>query len=497
MSSSDDESSIITLDRRDCNINQSVDVTNDITLSEGSMVHLRIKRIETVSYRLNLIDSVFWTEVENSNKYIIIALSLFFFVSSAAASTPYLIYGFDVPGVIWILLCVIRSLIYFTVFSGYSLYWSCISAHLSTPYISLSQRISGLFVARVLVSCLFSVTYALMYSVKWYEMDSAIIRDVTVPLFFIMWLSVFYTVIDKHLSFNVNIDGLSTSSVQSRKRASLLSSIKVMEKYINSSQENCKTIFNQIKTNPTLSLLFASVSSKGFGNEEERLSQYEEVSYDNCLNFRTNIVNVFLGVCIIPLTLSLMEDYGHSFALVLKNGNQTNPLPISEDSFLWLISWLSSTLSFLYIIATYPIPHKYARKRCTMPKLSTLSAFVVNVPFMFCAAVLASVRINSSYSIFGKMAARFQIPYNLGLPLIWLGVMIVFCVDYLASMKIISCAFKKHMTLISKALCLCTNFANTNKHLMAYQLRMYTKNIKTIVRNCDEDTLDDLFAELL
>lgn len=405
---------------------------------------------------------------------------------SAAAALPYLWYSSGLPESVWVLTCIMRFITYFLVFSGYWLY--LVLGH----SFGIPGDTGAMYWLRAAAGLLFSSVYTFMYCVKWYIAASSSV--ISVLLFSASWFYVFYSVVDKHLSGSVSRSGVDSSRATQKKRECLLRSIKHAEQHIASSPEHSQLIHDLVRSGAgNISCLFAS-TIMSHAHSEERMSVYEERGYDPCSKVRVCVINVFLGVCLVCLSLSMIEDYGYPLAMLLKGENATAPLPIDETSFLAIICLFSAFLSAMYISATYPIPHKYVAKRCSLDRLKS---FLLNVPTMLLAGVIASVRMNSSYSMFGTIAGRCFIPERIGLTFVWSGMMIVFAVDFWACMKITSCALKKHATIAS----LIATSLLPGKHslhwLRVYSLRKHFKRAKCAVRNCDEGMVEKLFDALL
>ena len=87
---------------------------------------------------------------------------------------------------------------------------------------------------------------------------------------------------------------------------------------------------------------------------------------------------------------------------------------------------------------------------------------------MFLAGVLGSIRMNSSYEIFGRVVARQDLPDSLGLAVIWIGMMLVFAIDFLASLRVISVALQKHAECIA---CLALTFL-PDEHCLSHRFRL-------------------------
>ena len=432
---------------------------------------------------------------------------------SSLSAVPYLTYSGEAPEEYKQGICITRYIIYLSIFCSYWLYLTVNLIHSSRYGLIRHMKISWQYVGRQVFNVLFSSTYTILYAVKWVSVADIDLPILSIPCFCASWFLVYYSVIDKHLSSSISTSGSSTSNVHSRKRRMLLSSIKYTENNLRVS--NLTHYIAVLRKSKNLSLLFSCHSVKALGlPSEERLVIYERDWHSGMSEICSDVVNGLLGFSLIALTLSLLEDYGHAVKLVVHQ----------EEVFLWVITLASLFLGTMYLIATRPIHHKTLRKIlgslyniCSL-KYCTLStvrantlAVVKRLPLMIAAGLVASLRVNASYIIFGRLTGRFDVPYTLGITLIWSGILITFYIDYGACLKIVSCSVKMLLTLVSLVLhrilpdTLCGtadseagSVVSTVKNVVVgYSVRWYTKYAKWLVRNCDEEMLDSLFEEFM
>lgn len=426
----------------------------------------------------------------------ILLLVLFFFLSitvSALGALPYLTYSGEAPESIKEGICITRYIIYLIIFSSH---WLYVSTDLILRYrfsIMRSMYINWSFIARQVLDNLFTITYTMLYAVKWIALENIPQTNVSIPCFCISWILVYYSIIDKHLSSSISASGSPSSNLSSRKRRMLLKSVKNTEKMlsVSSVKERENYICNLIEEK-NLSLFFSSHVCKGISLSEERLVTYEKYWHDGLSEILSDIVNGMLGFSLIPLTLALLEDYGAAVKLIVND----------EDVFLWVLTIASLLLGILYLIATRPIHHKTCRVLTSMPTKSCFFSSLMKLPVMAAAVSIGSLRVNMSFMIFGRLTGRFMLPFGLSQALIWSGIIIVFYIDYGTCLKILSCSFKMLFTLLS--LVLHRIFEATGypcklvKYLVTgYTIRWYTKYAKWLVRNCDEDLLDSIFENIL
>ena len=448
--------------------------------------------VSAPAYKVSAINEEVWNRW-NIHPIFSVVIALIVLCCSVVASFPYLSYSTDLSESVWLVMCVTRSVMYAVVFSGY---W--VHPVIYRPVRCTTRDVSLAYIFRVVMSALFAVVYTFLYSVKWYTAD-VIIRDVSVPLFSVLWLCIFYSVIDKHLSNSISVSGIPGSRLCARKRRSMLDSIGDAEKRVACEPEECTRVYDIVHgSGATIEMLFAQEDVFGYDNivtVDDRLLQSEERVYDPCRATRAGAVNVFLGVCLVPLSLAMMEDYGYPLAVMIKDGNKTEPLPISVGAFLSIETALSCCLSVMYTVAVYPIAHKYAGVRCSIQNFKT---FIFKLPITLLAGVLASVRMNSSYSIFGHIAARCSVPLSLEPFFVWTCVSFVFLIDFLACVKVLSCALKRWVSILAKIVpdkFLCVGCLTHTSQV--YKLRPYFKKMKQLVRDCDEETVCELFDAVM
>jgi hypothetical protein len=422
---------------------------------------------------------------------------------SSFASLPYLAcHDHIVLGSTMIKLCSMRMLAYFLIFSVYWIYYINILFSGWKP-----GSITIISSIKHLICFLFSVTYSILYSIKWLEIEGVMFWKFTIPLFSISWFLNYYSIIDKQ----VGSFGSSTGSLNSKRRNALITNVKNIEALCYESEITSITIANEIIAMPCASLLMARLTRANFCNiEEEKLEIYDSINFDFSSSARTNIVNIFLGISLVALSISMIEDYGYSLKSILKTTN--------ENIFLWVAIISCCSLAIMYMIATYPIHHKTAKtifnaflffksERCVI-----LKKFIYRIPFSIISILIASVRMNASYSIFGRIAAKFQFPYCIGMSFIWVSTILVFMIDYGACMKSISWSSKKAVSIVCYIIF--SRFARTNKSrdignnisllqkairgfLSKYFIRYHTKRLKRIIRTCNDEELFELSKYLI
>jgi len=380
-------------------------------------------------------------------------------VVAVFSSFPYLAYSFGLPEAIWLLVCVLREIIYFFIFF----------AHWASLLLTIRRENDGMrcvtrcnfsFAARKILAVTFAGTYTFLYGAKWFTVHNIILQEVSMALFTLSWFHVFYCMIDKQLNTDVDDEEI---------RGNLLRRIRTLEREVSRNPMRSAEVLAMMDTEDNIEMLLEFEP----GTDEYRCG----ASGTDC----------FLGICLLPLAASLMEDYGYSIAMLLKLGNETIPLPISETDFLWLMTCLSLCFAMMYLIAVRRIPRRW-NGECNW------TGITCSLVISFCAGVLASIRLDASYAIFGRITARLLVPEPLAATVIWLGTILVFGIDFLASAKIISSTRKKMMTLLAHG---AERFLGTGgekdwiiRWFGIYLIKHRTKHLKRVIRTTDVVTLE-------
>jgi hypothetical protein len=409
------------------------------------------------------------------------------------SSFPYATYYERITYVEWVFFCLIRTAIFAFVFS--SQWIGSIFDYMYRHKYSSSTLPSG--IARHLTCTLFATLYSLLYSIKWIELNDVLLWQVSIALFTISWFNVFYNVINCRLGSSITI---STTSAKIRIRRVLLSCIKIAENIARDSRSSCDSIFLHFDKRCNIEILIAKQVNSMFyitNGQLDKLDMYEENVYDTCREVRNSFVNMFVGFSLIPLTLSVLEDYGYSLYKLCSDIKCAN-------AFEWLSFILCSLLSMLYMVATYDIHHNNMKKlalvfRSKQDMIAAVKSLVVQAVPLSCACIIGTTRFNASYAIFGKIAAKFGMPYSIGLTFIYSMLSIVFIIDTAACYKIICRSYKKLLSILCMPLVPYSNiFPDIIKtYIRYYSLRYYYKRLKWFLRNCEETTLYILYDKLL
>ena len=279
---------------------------------------------------------------------------------SLFASFPYLAYSFGLPEPVWLLTCALRQIMYFVIFSGYWL-------HLLIDPPRMCRDVRG-----VIYSTLFAGVYTILYAIKWYTVPKIILREVSVALFVISWFHVFFTMV-----------------CQRAKKESIW---KDTMRKARLSDHNSLEIYRRLR-----------------GEKVDVAESLEmRLSTDRSSSIPLALAG-FFGLATVPLTLSLVEDYGYSINLALKLGNESSSLPMSEEAFLWTVGSTMGVFAVMYSSMVLRVACKYAEKaRNAQLRCAMMWRSIACIPLIFLAGVLGSIRMNSSYEILGRVVARSE-----------------------------------------------------------------------------------------
>lgn len=427
-------------------------------------------------------------KVSPPNALITLAILVCSFTVGVIASFPYATYETNITQVEMVFFCIIRSCVFAFVFSSQ---WVITIYKLLVRH---EYKSNNLGFIRYSLCCVFASLYAIMYTIKWVEMDNILIRKGSVPLFALSWFNVFYNLIDMRL---ISCMSFSSTSAKMRMRKVLLSCIKIAECITKKSRESCCKVFSHFENIHTIELLVAKqVNSMFYQSKTDVLNVYEEDKYDRCADLRKCFINVCIGFSLVPLFLSIMEDYGYSLFRLCTSENL-------EIAYYWMTACFCLILSVLYIVATYDIHHRNMTKvwtafRSKQDMIEAIKNMVFQTIPLMGACIIGTTRVNSSYAIFGKIAAKFDMPISVGLTFIYAMLTIVFIIDAAASYKIICRSYKGLLSIISLSISPwnCTLPGIISSFIKRYTLRYNYKRLKRFIRNCNDATVSAIYEDL-
>lgn len=407
------------------------------------------------------------------------------------AAFPYATYHAWITSIEWIFFCVIRATVFACVFTSQWVFTIFDIVH--RP----KQTIRSCTIMRHIVCTLFAALYSVLYAIKWMELDNIILWQLTIGLFTISWFNVFYGVINYRLGSSTVFMSTSTNL---RVRSIILSCIKAAERIAWKSADDCNSIMYHLKHDKHIGVFIAKQSNSLFYTyplSGDKLEMYENAVYDMYASTRTSFIDLFVGLSLVPLTLALLEDYGYSLYKMCHTLH-------CVDTFDWVVFICTSILAILYTIATYDIHHNNARKCSSICQTKQdmiggiKKLFVQSFP-LACACIVGTTRLNSSYSIFGRIAGKFDMPYSIGLPFIYTMIGVVFIIDTAAAYKIVCRSYKKMISILILPIISWSSYlpSSINHIVQYYYLRYYYKRLKWYVKNCDEQMICVLQEHLL
>jgi hypothetical protein len=294
---------------------------------------------------------------------------------------------------------------------------------------------------------------------------------------------------DRHLSSRS-----AASSTDLRRKKMLLYAIRQQEIACWRVTDFSTLIHDSLLSDKSISVLVCKhqdAELRSTADEEVRLSIYENESYEPHERRISSLVDLVIGFSFLPLTLSMVEDYGYPLSRLMRN----------EGVFLVLIFIFCVTLSCLYLLSTYPIYHGMMNKGMDLirdPREAILS-FCRRSPLFVLSSIVALSRTNASYSIFGSIIGRMEVPEGMGLTLVWFGVITVAVVDFSATLKIASRAVKYiwMIALMELGRWTETGIGWIDSEIRRSVVRHHSKRLKRCIRNSDEYDLSCFVGQLL
>ena len=464
------------------------DENSEIVLAyEGNYI------IAPILNKLDYIDPWFENEIEYP-WYLLIFISLFSAACATISVFPYTVYESFLPDLQFKTLCVARSLSFGIIFFN-----AWIEMHISfykyfyldtfEPLEDLKRKTN---IPQIAISVLFVFLYSGLYAWKWFIEDVPI-KYASLLLSFVSLARVFYGLIQNQLK-NSSLD-----SISERRRKILLNCLDKFKKisYFNSAiistiAEKFKNLEGQSIS--LFSIFFAVRDDIQFFtvDKEELLIKYEEDLEDSYEHIRINFTNLYLGVIWLSLTLVMMEDYGYAVFHITK---------LDEEGYLWLVMMISGILSGLYIFASYGLVHAFSKNLVNLLTCRNGGTIVKNlafkIPFIFSGLLIASLRMNSSYIIFGRIAAKFAMPYSIGFTLIWVGMLQIFLLDLITSVEMVSRALENLIILVGSSDRISEYFNCVKNIRRQLKICYCSEKIRRLIFNLDDDGLRQITRDIL
>jgi len=431
------------------------------------------------------LDSNFYEPNEISIPFSI-TFTILSIVFSLGAILPFTVFPGFLPTTEWDMMCVLRSSAYFKVFlyvwieAFRSLYrYLLIDTNNSLNYYETRSF-------RKVICLLFGLFYSSLYCWKWLAMDDLPFRVFSLCCFFVAFAAVFTKLLFRQLV------GTLSSPTSKNKRDILLASVSAVEREVNWNYKANMVIAHKLfqSTASPISCLLPLRNDYHLHQVDNKvlLSLYEDDFCDVTKYYVTAVINIFLGVSWIALWITMIEDYGYAIA---------STTGLDETSYLWLATCLCGLLSSFYVLSSYNLYHRSIRSIYSFitlnNSLSILKSFAYHIPFYFFGGCIASARLAASYTVFGRIAAKFALPYSIGFTLVYTGITIVFILDLITSSRLIFTSVKGFSTLfLSWLFAYFPNFVTSH-----YFVRYYLKKLKQRIRNLNHDGLDVCIAETL
>lgn len=338
----------------------------------------------------------------------------------------------------------------------------------------------------------FAAIYAIPYSYNYFIVSNVFIPYISIPLYFLSLLIVFYQRTIQQFQSSSN------SSTVNRKRNILLKSIKRTLKKCKEdpySADKILLLLNNVDEQAKFSLLFAVNQNHIFykDNKEELTSQYEDDNYDKWESVRTTLLNLFLGVVYVALLITLINQYEYLLVDIFINHNSTN-LSNKINLVLWIASWTSIIEAILFILATYNIYHNYLRKLLSLNNYNNCKKQIIMViiysPMVAAGVILAMTRLQSSYIAFAKLSTFLLLSKDLGFFLITIGMSLSFLVEMCFMIKTTIYIINNTLRsiLISKFFPSCLlnlNCIREQRNLALISL--YSKRLAKVIRILSDD----------
>lgn len=356
---------------------------------------------------------------------------------------------------------------------------------------------------------LFAGIYSLPYAWNYWILPNTIIRYITVPLYFLILLKIFYqrTVIQFKTTSN--------SSEVDRKKNILIASVKRTIKICKENPEYANIVLDELNDTTILpnfldhkvkySLLFAVKNDHTFYryDKEDLTNQYENDIYDKWKTIRINLLNLFLGVIYIALFITLTNQYENLIVGIFHSFNITN-INYDIGSILWGATWIAMIEAILFILATYSIHHSYVKKIMSLNNFKVCKekfrSLIIYSPMILAGVILAMTRLESSYIAFAKLATLLQLKRDIGFFLIVVGMGLSFLVEMSFMIKTSIYIFNKSMREIMTNSwipdCVSSFTYFKHKRNVAY-LIMHSKRMIAIIDNLTDDCVLQLMRNIL
>ena len=353
----------------------------------------------------------------------------------------------------------------------------------------------------------FSALYALPYTWDYWISPNTLIRNFSVPLYFLSLVLVFYNrTIEQYKSSantftvgrkkNVLLD--SVNRVLKKSKESFEITNKIIEKLI------VDNISNDISNDIKFSIMFSVNENYIFykDNKQELTELYEEDNYDKFKSMRKTLLNLLLGITYISLLITLIYQYQNLLSDIL----MTNSTIITNDpnTILWVAVCVSIIEAALFILATYNIHYNYITKilklgNCLIIK-NKMIKFIIYSPMISAGIILAITRLQSSYIAYAILASLLELRRDMGFFLIIIGMALSFSIEMNFMIKtcihVINTTLRNILT--SKFIPQCIfklNYINNKRNLSL--VIIHGKKMKKIINSLNDEGINFLMKTIL
>jgi len=347
----------------------------------------------------------------------------------------------------------------------------------------------------------FASLYALPYTWDYWISPNTLIKNFSIPLYFLSLLLVFYnrTIEQFKLSANTFTVG--------RKKNVLLDSVNRVIKNSKEDSETANKIIekmNDMINDIKLSTIFAINGNYIFydENKEELTELYEEDSYDRFKSTRKTLLNLLLGIIYISLLITLIYQYQNLLVDILI----TNSTTIINDpnTILWMAIWIGIIEAGLFILATYNIHYNYITKLLKLGNCSIIKNKIIKLiiysPMISAGVVLAITRLQSSYIAYATLATLLELRKDMGFFLIGIGMALSFSIEMNFMIKtcihVINTTLRNMLTSgFIPQFFFKLDYINNKKNLAL--VIIYGKKMKRIINSLNDDGINFLMKTIL
>jgi hypothetical protein len=347
----------------------------------------------------------------------------------------------------------------------------------------------------------FASLYALPYAWDYWISPNTLIKNISVPLYFLSLLLVFY---------NRTIEQFKSSDntfTIGRKKNILLDSINRVIKKSKEDPEITNKII-EILTNDINDIKFSVIFSVNDNyifydkNKEELTELYEEDNYDRFKSIRKTLLNFLLGIIYISLLITLIYQYQNLLVDILI----TNSTTIIDDpnTILWIAIWISIIESGLFILATYSIHYNYITELLKLGNCSIIKnkiyKLIIYSPMISAGIILAITRLQSSYIAYAVLVTLLELRKDMGFFLIVVGMALSFSIEMNFMIKtcvnIINMTLRNILTSQFIPECLLRiNYINNKRNLALVVI--YGKKMKKIINSLNDEGINFLMKTIL